>query len=85
VTGRFQVNSARAAVELAIKGQGLAYAPRFVLREAIATGLVVRVLPAHLGETSPLSAVYLEGRVLPRKIRALIDFASEEVKAADLI
>lgn len=85
VTGRFQVNSARAAVELAIKGQGLAYAPRFVLREAIATGLVVRVLPAHLGETSPLNAVYLEGRVLPRKIRALIDFASEEVKAADLI
>jgi DNA-binding transcriptional LysR family regulator len=85
VTGRFQVNSARAAVELAVKGQGLAYAPRFVLREAIASGLVVRVLPGHLGETSPLSAVYLEGRVLPRKIRGLIDFAAEEVRAADLI
>jgi hypothetical protein len=36
---------------------------------------------AYPGETSPLSAVYLEGLVLPRKIRALIDFAAEDVKA----
>jgi DNA-binding transcriptional LysR family regulator len=63
VTGRFHVNSARAAVELAVKGHGLAYAPRFALREALAAGLVVPVLPAHPGETSPLNAVYLEGRV----------------------
>lgn len=84
VTGRFQVNSARAAVELAVKGHGLAYAPRFALGEALAAGLVVPVLPAFPGETSPLSAVYLEGRVLPRKIRALIDFAAEDVRAAGL-
>lgn len=85
VQGRFQVNSARAAVELAIKGRGLAYAPRFVLREPLAAGLVVPVLPDHAGETSALSAVYLEGRVLPRKVRALIDFAAEDIKAADLL
>lgn len=85
VQGRFQVNSARAAVELAIKGCGLAYAPRFVLREALAAGLVVPVLPDHAGETSALSAVYLEGRVLPRKVRALIDFAAEDIRAADLL
>ena len=85
VQGRFQVNSARAAVELAIKGCGLAYVPRFALREALAAGLVVPVLPDHAGETSALSAVYLEGRVLPRKVRALIDFAAEDIRAADLL
>lgn len=85
VQGRFQVNSARAAVELAIKGRGLAYAPRFVLREALAAGLVVPVLSDYAGETGALSAVYLEGRVLPRKVRALIDFAAEDIKAADLL
>lgn len=85
VQGRFHVNSARAAVELAVKGHGLAYAPRFALHEALAAGLVVPVLPTHLGETSPLSAVYLEGRVLPRKIRALIDYAAEDVRAADIL
>lgn len=79
------MNSARAAVELAIKGHGLAYAPRFALHEALATGLLVSALPANLGETSPLSAVYLEGRVLPRKIRSLIDFAAEDVRAADIL
>lgn len=85
VQGRFQVNSARAAVELAVKGHGLAYAPRFTLREALAEGLVVGVLHDHAGETSPLSAVYLEGRVLPRKVRALIDFAAEDIKSADIL
>jgi DNA-binding transcriptional LysR family regulator len=85
VQGRFQVNSARAAVELAVKGQGIAYAPRFAATEALAAGLVVPVLPVQLGETSPLSAVYLEGRVLPRKIRALIDFAAEDLRAADIL
>lgn len=85
VQGRFHVNSARAAVELAIKGHGLAYAPRFALHEALTTGLLVPVLPTHPGETSPLSAVYLEGRVLPRKIRALIDFAAEDLRAADIL
>lgn len=85
VRGRFQVNSARAAVELAAKGQGLAYAPRFALSEALATGQVVPVLPDHPGEASPLSAVYLEGRVLPRKVRALIDFAAEDIRRSDTL
>lgn len=85
VRGRFQVNSARAAVELAAQGQGLAYAPRFAARSALAAGLVVPVLPDLPGETSPLSAVWLEGRVLPRKIRALIDFAAGDIRQADLL
>ena len=85
VEGRFQVNSARAAVDLAAKGLGIAYAPRFVLGGALAAGQVVRLLPDQPGETSPLSAVYLEGRVLPRKIRALIDFAAEDLRAADIL
>jgi DNA-binding transcriptional LysR family regulator len=85
VQGRFQVNSARAALELAAKGRGLAYVPRFVLREALVSGAVVPVLPDQAGATSPLSAVYLEGRVLPRKIRALIDFAADDIRTAGLL
>ncbi|MDP3196946.1 LysR family transcriptional regulator [Tabrizicola sp.] len=84
VQGRFQVNSARAAVDLAAKGLGIAYAPRFVLGGALAAGLV-RLLPDQPGEVSPLSAVYLEGRVLPRKVRALIDFAADDIRGADLL
>lgn len=83
VQGRFQVNSARAAVELAAKGVGLAYAPHFAAAQGLASGQVVALLPDHPGEANPLNAVYLEGRVLPRKVRALIDFAVEDLKAAD--
>jgi DNA-binding transcriptional LysR family regulator len=85
VQGRFQVNSARAAVDLAAKGRGLAYAPRFAVYEALRAGRVVRVLPDQPCETGTLNAVYLEGRVLPRKVRALIDFAAEDIKALDIL
>lgn len=85
VQGRFHVNSARAAVDLAAKGLGIAYAPRFVLGGALAAGQVVQVLPDQPGEAGPLSAVYLEGRVLPRKVRALIDFAADDIRAADIL
>ena len=33
----------------------------------------------YAGETWPVSAVYLEGRALPRKVRALIDFAVKDI------
>ena len=85
VQGRFQVNSARAALDLAAKGVGIAYAPEFVLHRALAAGDVVPVLPQVPGEASPLSAVYLEGRVLPRKLRSLIEFAAEDIRAADIL
>ncbi|MFN3281889.1 MAG: LysR family transcriptional regulator [Tabrizicola sp.] len=85
VQGRFRVNSARAAVELAAAGQGLAYAPRFAARAALEAGAVVPVLADWPGEEGQLSAVWLEGRVLPRKIRALIDFAAEDVRAAGIL
>ncbi|WP_137109652.1 LysR family transcriptional regulator [Rhodobacter sp. SY28-1] len=85
VQGRYRVNSARAAVELAAKGQGLAYAPRFALQDALAAGSVIPVLTDYQGEVGTLNAVYLEGRVLPRKVRALIDFAAEDIRSADIL
>jgi DNA-binding transcriptional LysR family regulator len=85
VQGRFLVNSARAAVDLAVNGRGIAYAPRFAVYEAVKAGRVVALLPDHPGEASTLNAVYLEGRVLPRKVRALIDFAAEDIKGLDIL
>lgn len=85
VDGPFHVNSARAAVELAARGVGIAYVPRFALGDALDRGALVPLLQDHEGEAGPLSAVYLEGRSLPRKVRALIDFAVEDVKAAGIL
>ncbi|MBV7397194.1 LysR family transcriptional regulator [Mameliella sediminis] len=85
VEGRFHVNSARAAAELALAGQGLAYAPRFAVWSELAAGRLVPVMTAYEGEAGALSAVYLEGRVLPRKVRALIDFALRDIGSAGIL
>lgn len=84
VEGRFQVNSARAAVDLAARGLGIACVPRFALDDALTTGAVLPVLDGWSPGGGPLAAVYLEGRVLPRKVRALIDFAAEDIRGCSL-
>lgn len=85
VEGRFQVNSARAAIALAGAGLGIAYVPRFALGDALDTGALQPVLEDFDGETGPVSAVYLEGRTLPRKVRALIDFAQSDISDAGIL
>ena len=77
IEGRFHVNSASAAVDLARRGIGIAYVPSFALRGALDRGDLVRLLESHTGAHADIAAVYLEGRTLPRKVRALIDFAVE--------
>jgi DNA-binding transcriptional LysR family regulator len=85
VAGRFMVNSATAACDLAAAGHGITYSPKFALTAALDAGRLVPLLQDYDGETMPLSAVYLEGRTLPRKVRALIDFAQEDIRRNDLI
>ncbi|MDK3073826.1 LysR family transcriptional regulator [Sedimentitalea sp. JM2-8] len=85
VTGRFNVNSASAAVGLARRGLGIACVPRFALRDDLATGRLVTLLDGYEGESGSLAAVYLEGRALPRKVRAAIDFAAEDIRKTDLL
>lgn len=79
VDGRFHANSARIAVDLAARGLGIANVPRFAIGDALESGRVVPVLDDWSSRQVPLAAVYLEGRVLPRKVRALIDFAAGDI------
>lgn len=82
VQGRFLVNSASAACQLAADGMGIAFAPRFAVCGDLESGRLVTLLEGYTGEASPLRAVYLEGHSVPRKVRALIDFAAEDVRSA---
>lgn len=85
VQGRFQVNSAQAAADLACAGLGVAFVPRFALGDALDTGRLVPLLGGLCSPPIPISAVYLEGRTLPRKLRALIDFAVEDIRKAAVL
>lgn len=85
VDGRFTVNSASAAVALATRGLGLAYVPGFAVQDALGTGDLVTLMTEYAGEDGPVGAVYLEGRTLPRKVRAVIDFAVEDIRSTGLL
>lgn len=85
VGGRFHVNSANAAAALASSGLGIAYVPRFAVQTRIRSGQLVTLLDGYAGESALVGAVYLEGRTLPRKVRALIDFAVGDIKSAGLL
>ncbi|WP_226574126.1 LysR family transcriptional regulator [Acuticoccus sediminis] len=80
VASRFMVNSAQVARDLAVDGWGIAFCPTFVLGDDIAAGRLVRLLPDYASPNLPVSVVYLAGRTLPRKVRALIDFAHAEMR-----
>ena len=85
ITGRILVNSARAASNLASAGKGIACSPRFAVCDELASGRLVEVKFGFSGPPVPVSAVYLEGRSLPRKVRALIDFAIADIRNSDIL
>lgn len=83
--GSFTVNSARIACELAVAGRGIAFAPLFASSDYIASGKLQPVLPEYEGEPSSVSAVYLEGRGLPRRLRVLIEFAATDFRDSGFV
>ncbi|EJN6826656.1 LysR family transcriptional regulator [Vibrio cidicii] len=72
------VNSARIARDWAMDGRGIALCPDFVLHDALHQGRLVELLGNYTMKTHPISVVYLAGNVVPRKVRALIDFAVDD-------
>lgn len=74
------VNSARVACDWAVAGCGIAFCPDFIVATDISEGRLVPILKNYETHAHPLSAVYLQGNVLPRKVRALIDFALEDIE-----
>lgn len=84
VQGRFSVNNAQIAAEFAGEGLGIALCPRFVVSEQLKDGRLIALLPDYEAPLHPLNMVYLEGRTMPRKLRALIEFAVADARQAQL-
>jgi len=78
VTGRFLVNSARAARNLAAAGEGIALCPDHVVRGDLGRGRLVQVLPEATGPMLDIHAVYLSGRRMARRTRAALDFIAAD-------
>ncbi len=75
------VNSARISRDWAIDGRGISLCPDFVLLNELKEGRLVMLMNDYSMKANPMNAVYLAGNVMPRKVRALIDFAVEDFAA----
>jgi DNA-binding transcriptional LysR family regulator len=66
------VTSTREAVR---DGLGIALLPDWLIKEEVAAGDLVNVLPNWKAKDLPMHVVYAGQRVLPRRVSAFIDFA----------
>jgi DNA-binding transcriptional LysR family regulator len=82
VAGRFTVNSARAACELAVAGAGVVLAPNFVADPHLAAGRLVTLLPEWTSGVRGIHAVYPHRRHVALRLRMLIDFLAGRFASA---
>ena len=80
VRPRLQVNTAEAAVEAAVAGLGLTRLLSYQTAAALAAGDLRIVLEEFEPEPWPVSLVYPTQQLLPRKLRAFLDFAAPRLK-----
>ncbi|NOI14292.1 LysR family transcriptional regulator [Vibrio hepatarius] len=77
-TKKLMVNSARIVRDWTLAGCGIALCPDFVIRDELKSGQLTVLLDQYQLESRTIYATYLSGHEIPRKVRALIDFAVED-------
>jgi DNA-binding transcriptional LysR family regulator len=64
-------------IHMARQGLGLACVPEFAVREALAAGELVSILPDQVLRTLDIQVVWPSSRYLTPKLRAFIDFVCD--------
>ncbi|MCM8594736.1 LysR family transcriptional regulator [Accumulibacter sp.] len=70
---RVQINDGDGVVAAACLGLGLAQVPDYMVADEIAGGRLVEVLPSLRPPAEPISVVYPSGRLVPPRVRVVID------------
>ncbi|MEN3029496.1 LysR family transcriptional regulator [Chromobacterium amazonense] len=77
--GRIDCNHGQALRELALAGSGLVLLAEALLRQDIATGRLVEVLPGFLPPPKPVHLLYFPDRHQLPKLRVFVDFIVERL------
>lgn len=77
MAGPVVVNNSDAYVAACVAGLGLIQAPLLGVREYLARGELVEVLPRYRPEPMSLSLLYAHRRNLPKRVRTFMDWVSE--------
>jgi len=72
-TQSVQVSDTEALGSAALLGMGLTQLPDYIVQDEVARGKLVLVLPDHQPAPMPISAVVPSGRLVPPRVRVLLD------------
>lgn len=74
VDGRIRASDVGFLLDLALIGRGILLAPSFVLKDSLASGRLVPVLPDWHERSLPLHALWPHRTLMPATVRAFLDF-----------
>lgn len=74
-------DSASSLLAFALEGAGVAILPAWLVKDAVARGTLVRLLPEHHFPRQGIYAIYPHTRHVPEKVRAFIDFLQSRVES----
>jgi DNA-binding transcriptional LysR family regulator len=80
VQSRVRIGDGEAMVQAAINGMGLIQVPDYIAEDALTRGELVELLPTMRPPPMPISAVYPSKRLLPPRVRAVLDALSTPQK-----
>lgn len=81
VHSRLVVNTAEAAIDMAVAGVGVTRVLSYQIASPLAGGKLAAVLESFEPAPIPISLVYSGSGLLPLKLRAFLDFATPRLKA----
>ncbi len=82
VEHRLRINDSRLLLSAALDGLGVILGAEVMVREHLASGRLVRLLPAYAGPSRPLHILFPAARWLSPKVRAFVDMAVTALGAA---
>lgn len=77
VHGRVRVGDGEAMVAAAVGGMGVIQVPDYIAQDALDRGKLVELLPTLRPPAMPISVVYPSQRLLPPRVRVVIDALSQ--------
>ncbi|WDS37451.1 LysR family transcriptional regulator [Pseudoxanthomonas sp.] len=72
--GRITVNSAEASIACCLAGLGLIQIPAYDVRDELAAGRLVEVLPDHRADPLPMTLLYPHRRHLSQRLQVFLDW-----------
>ncbi|MFY8117941.1 MAG: LysR substrate-binding domain-containing protein [Roseateles sp.] len=81
VQGQRSADDGGIAHQWALEGRGLTYKSELDVRDSLASGALVEVMPDWVGRPMPLHAVLPSQRFLPLRLRALVDHLAQGLAA----